>query len=601
MKTKILFVNPPNPTYTQMVDEFNDRNHDLYGLADGDEASPTVTNEVQRGERKMNVSASMNLPLGISYLSSTLSKHFKDSLEQYCADYVNEQDRIHEHKNVDEWILSIAKESVQSQKPDIIAISLMFSVAYKFIKQVVRIYRKLWPDSIIIVGGIHATNCTQYMLETTPEIDYIFRGESEVAIIKFIQNFIDNKPQEIQGVYKKETESTASNFDHEGKSLNSKLCELHENLDEIPNHNYKLFNYEKYFQATKIFKRYDDPDYKVYEIMGSRGCPFKCSFCSSHSSNDRNVRKRSIENIMAEITHMYKAHGVTKILFNDDLFTMKKSRFFEMMKAFRESKIPNLQFYTQGFHINTTDEEMIDAVAGMTSSILFAVDSGSQYIQNKIIHKKNNLERGKELMSYAQKRNLIVRANFIFGFPTETKEIMEESANYMRSIESDWFQIFTAIPFIGTSLHEQLLERGILKKRFDEDLWERTRYGERDFDMDTITKEDLADYTYALNLELNFVKNFNIKRGKFDRAAKMINEILRNYPTHVFALVASYLAHEGLNDKKECLNLEKRILKSLSDDKSSQRMLKKHSKLLNETKFFDLKSDPSIKVQSLAV
>ena len=81
----------------------------------------------------------------------------------------------------------------------------------------------------------------------------------------------------------------------------------------------------------------------------------------------------------------------------------------------------------------------------------------------------------------------------------------------------------------------------------------------------------------------------------------MINEILRNYPTHVFALIGSYLAHEGMNDKKECLNVEKRILQSLSDDKSSQRMLKKHSNLLNETKFFDLKSDPSIKVQSLAV
>ena len=56
---------------------------------------------------------------------------------------------------------------------------------------------------------------------------------------------------------------------------------------------------------------------------------------------------------------------------------MKKQRFFDMMKAFKESKIPNLQFFTQGFHINVTDEEMIDAVAGMTDAILFAIDSGS--------------------------------------------------------------------------------------------------------------------------------------------------------------------------------------------------------------------------------
>ena len=105
-----------------------------------------------------------------------------------------------------------------------------------------------------------------------------------------------------------------------------------------------------------------------------------------------------------------------------------------MMKAFKDANIPGLQFFTQGFHINVTDEEMIDAVAGMTDAILFAVDSGSQYIQDKIIFKNNKLSRGRELMAHAQKKGLIVRSNFIFGFPTETREIMEESANYMRSI-----------------------------------------------------------------------------------------------------------------------------------------------------------------------
>ena len=104
-----------------------------------------------------------------------------------------------------------------------------------------------------------------------------------------------------------------------------------------------------------------------------------------------------------------------------------------------------------------------------------------------------------------KKKGLVVDSNFIFGFPTETREIMEESANYMRSVESDWFRIFTAIPFIGTSLHEQFLERGILKKRFDEKLWERSRYGEREFDTDAMTATELTHFVYALNLEVNFI------------------------------------------------------------------------------------------------
>lgn len=591
MNKTILFVHLPAPTYTQMAYELATPNHDSYELAGGDEASSTVTNEVQRGERKTNVSgmgnAGLNLPLGISYLSSTLKKQFPNNLDQYLADYMEEQKNIQEHKSVEDWIIAVAKKKMP-KAPDVVAISLMFSTAYKFFKHLVTIYKKMWPNTQIIVGGTHATNCSQYLLDTTSEVDYVFKGEGEVAIAKFVQNLIDNKPQIIQGVYKREIDPSVAKFNQEGKNMNQKLCVLPDNLDEMPNHNYKLFNYEKYFDAAKNLRSYDGSHNKVYEIMGSRGCPFKCSFCSGHSSNDRNVRKRSIEHIMEEIQHIYKKHGINKFLFYDDLFTMKKARFFEMMRAFKNANIPDLLFYTQGFHINVTDEAMIDAIAGMAKSILFAVDSGSQYIQDKIIHKNNKLSRGRELMAHAQRKGLIVRSNFIFGFPTETREIMEESANYMRLLESDWFQIYTAIPLIGTALHEQLLERGILKKRFDEKLWEGSRYGERVFDMDTMSAKELTHYTYNLNLDLNFINNYNLRIGRYDRAVVMFNDLLRRYPTHIFGLISLYMAYEGLNDKQKCLSIEKKIFESLSLYASSRKMLENYGGLLKDTKFYDL-------------
>ena len=70
MNKKILFVHLQAPTYTQIADELSNSSHDSYGLADGDESSPTVTTKLQRGERKYDVYAGMSLPLGISYLSS---------------------------------------------------------------------------------------------------------------------------------------------------------------------------------------------------------------------------------------------------------------------------------------------------------------------------------------------------------------------------------------------------------------------------------------------------------------------------------------------------------------------------------------------------
>ena len=52
MKKKLLFVHLPGPTYTKMADEIYNPNHDSYGLADGDEQSPTVSSRLQRSERK---------------------------------------------------------------------------------------------------------------------------------------------------------------------------------------------------------------------------------------------------------------------------------------------------------------------------------------------------------------------------------------------------------------------------------------------------------------------------------------------------------------------------------------------------------------------
>ena len=51
-----------------------------------------------------------------------------------------------------------------------------------------------------------------------------------------------------------------------------------------------------------------------------------------------------------------------------------------------------------------------------------------------------------------------------------------------------------------------------------------------------------------------------------------------------------YLAYEGLNDKKKCQSIEKKIFEAITCDASSRKMLEKHGGLLKDTKFYDLGS-----------
>jgi len=552
--TSILFVNLPGTPYTELADRLSVDNKGSY--------------------RKYGISGK-SLPLGMLYLSSYIKAKFQTSLEQYIADYFEKLETIEDYDSVDDFIRDVAVKSI-STPPDIVAISIMFATSYKFFKNLLSIYKSLWPNSIFIVGGIHATNTAGHILQTT-DIDYVFRGESEIALYKFIKNYREKIRQHIPGVYTKSDISQDMN----------QICELVTNLDELPFPNLELVNVSSYLNATKIFRAYQDLDKGVIELVGSRGCPYKCTFCSGHSSNNRNVRFRTVENIMAEIKELYKRYGVVRFVFNDDLIVANATRFFKITNAFRDSSISGLEFQSSGLDCRSATSEMIDAISGTSDVVLIAVDSGSQYIQKHIIKKNVNLERVKEVVGYSHKKGLIVRCNFIFGFPNETKELMDDAAEYMRSLNADWYQIFTAVPFVGTELYDQFVKMGILNK-YDEELWESCHYGVRSFDTDTCTADELNNFTYSLNLELNFVNNYNLRTGQYDRAIVMFKELLSNYPFHIFGQIALYQAYKGLGDSENSLKVKEQINKTMAENGSSREMYEKHRNLLKNTEFYNI-------------
>ena len=61
-------------------------------------------------------------------------------------------------------------------------------------------------------------------------------------------------------------------------------------------------------------------------MISSRGCPFKCAFCSSHITMGKVYRFRSAENVLAEIDELVNRYRVNHIAFEDDTFTLNRDR-----------------------------------------------------------------------------------------------------------------------------------------------------------------------------------------------------------------------------------------------------------------------------------
>ena len=53
-------------------------------------------------------------------------------------------------------------------------------------------------------------------------------------------------------------------------------------------------------------------------------------------------------------------------------------------------------------------------------------------------------------------------------------------------------------------------------------------------------------------MELNFVNNYNLRKGLYKRAIRLFKEVIDLHPPHVFAWISLYEAYKGLDDLDNC-------------------------------------------------
>ena len=289
MKPNILFINMPSIPVDDIRASFIGRNEIYQPLA---------------------------IPLGMLYLSSYIKKH-NDVGKVAVLDYVLNLKYILKYRDIDDFILRTAAESV-GFTPHILAFSIIFSSAHKFFLLCAEKLKSLWPDAVCIVGGTHATNAFKFILEN-PKVDWVCRGEGEIPLSEFIRQYSAGEKIPVKGFYSKIDLSTRDTFEP---------AELIHNLDEIPFPDWDIVDMRDYV-TEKGRKRSigKAADAKLASLITTRGCPFKCTFCSSSTVHGSRLRYRSTENIIAEINLLHEKYGSTLFIPEDDLFTAKKADF----------------------------------------------------------------------------------------------------------------------------------------------------------------------------------------------------------------------------------------------------------------------------------
>lgn len=392
--------------------------------------------------------------LGLLYIASYLRSkghevHFIDSLQLGfdCEEHLD--NGIMRVGLSNEEIIKMVPE-----KTDLIGIGAPFSHLAPEVHALTKEIKSNLPDIPVVLGGVYPSS--QPEMASTSDADYLILGEGEHTMEKLIQyiedDFIGPPPP---GVIPKT-----------GLSSTDKVkAEVVQDLDALPFPARDMIQFEKY--ATHSQRNVQG--WRSASIITSRGCPFNCEFCSVHSVVTRVWRKRSAENILSEIDFLVKNYRINLIEFEDDMLTLDRSRIVKILDGIIERNKSGQKIYWQaanGIRFDTVDEELlIKFKEANVREINFALEHGDKDLQ-KIINKKLDLSRVKEIMRLVDKHKIPANLFVIFGYPGETKERFENSIKFYKEIKqicpATKFRCFIAQPYPNTKLFQRAVRQGYL-------------------------------------------------------------------------------------------------------------------------------------------
>ena len=485
--------------------------------------------------------------------------------------------RAGEFKSLEDLIGKPAKELAESFTPDIIGFSMLFSTCHPLFIVAATELKKIWPEAVMITGGNHGTNSVDVIVEH-PNIDFVSKGECELALAEFISNFDRRDEIQVQGIYSRQ---------HVIDKLPMPHAAAVDDLDELGFPDWELLDIEAYvtspFKRSRTWKGEGSEDREI-SILTTRGCSFSCTFCAVHTTMGRKVRFRSVEHVIDEMRQLWERYQVNLFLVEDDLFTANRKKVLPLLAAMNKLAEDIPEFETQfpsALSVNTLFDDVMDALidAGMKVTNV-AIESGSKHVQRHIIKKNCNLDRAIEVVNYFRDRGVITRCYFIGGFPGETKEMLNETLEYAKNLNCDWATFGIAAPLRGSEMYDQFIDLGYIKD--DMAQWSSAFYQERIFDTPEIGADEIKDFFYRANLEVNFINNPNVLNKKWDHCLQVFTGIVSGYPYHIFGWYVLMKAQAGLGNHDKADEIREKIYDLVDTDERATRLYRKFGFLMKD-------------------
>jgi radical SAM superfamily enzyme YgiQ (UPF0313 family) len=293
------------------------------------------------------------------------------------------------------------REYFEHHEYDILGVSCWTSMSYSASMLVARIYREMYPDKLITVGGYHPMARPVDFVTQDRLFDYVVCGEGEQAFRQIVENY---------GASGRPAQTTVV----QGTTAGS---------DQFVPYQWELVD-------SFVHAHFPAGLPKMYVYL-SRGCPFDCSFCME-ALKERRWRPLTPSQAIEQIQSAVERYGSKIVGIADACFGLRPTWRKEFLRLLVDSH-PTFQtiFETRAEYL---DEDDIELLAQIPVEIQFGVESCSPSML-KLMRKtkvpEKYLDRFFRTSRALSVHKVLHRANMIFNHPGETRQTLSESFAFM--------------------------------------------------------------------------------------------------------------------------------------------------------------------------
>jgi len=392
-----------------------------------------------------------SFPLGLCYIATFLRKKGYELkvIDAYFEDLTKRPGGRKNQVRIGMAPEKIAK-CISDYAPDVLGISCNFYTQFYSSIDIAKLAKEQCRVPRVVLGGSYASVVPERLM-VSDFIDYIIMGEGEKAFAQLLECLSEGPDPEKLRVL----DSLVYRDPFKRVQINPKKSFMSPEEFFIPDRDFlPVERYIQFRRPHNVITRRK----RVLEMITSRGCQMKCSFCSSARLWGP-FRPYRADMVIQELALLKQKYGVEEVQFLDDNLTSDRSRAQEIFQGMIDNNFGLSWCAPNGLAVYTLDESLIKLMRKSGCYLAFlALETGSPRVAKELIHKPIPFAKIPELVKHLRRNHIEVQAFLLVGMPQETLEEIRQTFDYVFNLGILKAHFNYVVPIPNTPIYDAYIK-----------------------------------------------------------------------------------------------------------------------------------------------